>query len=81
MTLTARIASGDTGVLQATGDLLATGTVVTQRDLRVAAANVTNSGALGAAEGALVVESPGDIVNEGLFYAGRDLTLSLDGTL
>lgn len=81
MTLTARLASGVTGFLQATGDLLATGTVVTQRDLRVAGANVTNSGALGAAEGALVVESPGDIVNEGLFYAGRDLTLSLDGAL
>ncbi|WP_322890873.1 MULTISPECIES: DUF637 domain-containing protein [unclassified Yoonia] len=81
MTLTARLASGVTGFLQATGDLLATGTVVTQRDLRVAGANVTNSGALGAAEGALVVESTGDIVNEGLFYAGRDLTLSLDGTL
>ena len=81
LTLTARLASGETATLTSAGAFSASDTIVAKGDLRVTGASILNSGALGSSDGDLTLKSLGDITNSGLFYAGQDILLALDGTL
>lgn len=59
----------------------ADGEIIAGQGMALWVSTLSNAGTLASAQGHLVVESAGDIMNSGLAFAGQDLTLLSDGMI